>query len=351
MPRVRLPLLLCLAVLLAAPGSGRSDADVVPPLAREMADLLGFGDAELQRLVDGEIVAVDLEDGSRKELALAVAMLIPVSHERIYAKIRGGEWFDVDRTVLAKGELPASPVTAADFAELQLEEDELAKLASAEPGSVLNLSKDEIAGLRSAAGGGSELVQQTFRALLAERVEAYRRKGMKGVEPYARRHGDEASAADDLRTAAKALDDLDDRCSEFYESFVDFPRNQASAVESRFFWSLQDMQERPTVVLSHWLMRQHEGYGLVAERVFYASQSLNALQVVAGAFALGDDRSIVFYTNRTATDQVAGFGSPAAHAIGGRILQAEVVALFQSMRTGFAQRAQGDTRRPHAALE
>ena len=45
------------------------------------------------------------------------------------------------------------------------------------------------------------------------------------------------------------------------------------------------------------------------------------------------DRSFLFYTNRTFTEQVAGFGSSLRHAVGRKRMMASIVRNFEELRT------------------
>ena len=86
------------------------------------------------------------------------------------------------------------------------------------------------------------------------------------------------------------------------------------------------------MILSHWALQLHEEFAVVGERQFYVGQGYDALQIVVGAFALGEGESIVFYVNRTSTDQVTGLGSSVARALGGRMMLREDTHLFRQIR-------------------
>ena len=61
------------------------------------------------------------------------------------------------------------------------------------------------------------------------------------------------------------------------------------------------------------------------------AHTFDTLQVVTAVFAF-EGESLAVYTNRTYTEQVAGFGSAAAHRIGRGIMEGEVRTLFASVR-------------------
>lgn len=85
----------------------------------------------------------------------------------------------------------------------------------------------------------------------------------------------------------------------------------------------------------------HEAYALIGERQFYVGHGYNALQIVVGAYSTGDGESMVFYSNRTASDQVAGFLHGPASAMARRVMLREVVQLFTDIRATIAVKEEG----------
>jgi hypothetical protein len=66
-------------------------------------------------------------------------------------------------------------------------------------------------------------------------------------------------------------------------------------------------------------------------REFYVAHTYNSLQLVLVTFPVKEG-TIVFYSNRTSTDQVAGVGGGMKRKIGGQMLQKEVAKLFDTYR-------------------
>ena len=73
----------------------------------------------------------------------------------------------------------------------------------------------------------------------------------------------------------------------------------------------------------------------MAQRDFYVSHTFDALQIIIGALPKGPDRSVIIYANRTYTEQVASFGSGAAHSIGRKIMVKEVRTMIESILEKF----------------
>ena len=102
-------------------------------------------------------------------------------------------------------------------------------------------------------------------------------------------------------------------------------------MENKFLWIKEIIQDRPTFVLAHRTFLTAPGYAVIAERQYYAGQSFNALLIVVGVLATPEG-SLVFYGNRTETDQVGGFGSGAKHSIGRSFMKDHILKEFRAMR-------------------
>jgi hypothetical protein len=72
-------------------------------------------------------------------------------------------------------------------------------------------------------------------------------------------------------------------------------------------------------------------YAISVFREFYVGHNYNSLQLALVTFPVKEG-TFVFYSNRTSTDQVAGFGGGMKRKIGGQMLQKEVIKLFTTYR-------------------
>ena len=71
---------------------------------------------------------------------------------------------------------------------------------------------------------------------------------------------------------------------------------------------------------------------LILSRQFYAGHSYNSNQLVIACLPYLDG-SLVFYANRTFTDQVAGFGSGLKHSIGQKQAKSEISKLLKNLHS------------------
>src|ERR1051325_5666341 len=154
------------------------------PTPAELAKALGFNDAEIGRIKTGEIVAKDLKEGSEKELAGVLAVLIKRPVAELASVALEGKMLETDPSIRAFRHWKPESSTDEAFAGLGLDEKESGEIElykRAAAGSKLNLSNGEIAQFRKTGDINAEV-----RAMLKTRYEAYRRSGLKGIAPYAR---------------------------------------------------------------------------------------------------------------------------------------------------------------------
>jgi hypothetical protein len=337
----RFAALVTCTVLLAAPLIGSAQTAEVSERIRQVGTDLGFEKPDIDRLIQGEIVGRNLKEDSKKELALAVAMVVKAPFAEVSDWIQKGEIDDVDQTILSHGAIPDGAVSAQSLASLKLDSGELDRLLMVEPGSDFNLSQPEIEKLEGIVKANAsapiarqqEAIAQGYREILAQRVSAYRKGGLAGIASYTR-GGDEAHPGKELSLAVEEMKFVAKRAPTFYRAFKNFPADASPSAESLFTWQVQSIQERPTVVLVHRIIEKHEEFSVGGRREYFVGQSFNSLQLIAGAFPFGED-TLIFYTNRTFTDQVAGFGSGTKHTVGRKMMLGEVEKLFESIRASF----------------
>ena len=337
----RFAALVTCAAALTVPAIGYAQTTDVSERIREVGMDLGFQEAEVDRLTKGEIVSRDLKEDSKKELALAVAMVVKAPFGEVSDWIQKGAIDRVDKTILSHGALPDGTVSAESFASLKLAPGELDRLLMVEPGSDFNLSQPEIEKLGGIATANEsapiakqqEAIAQAYREILAQRVNAYRKSGLGGIAPYTR-GGDEAHPGNELTLAIEEMKFVEKRAATFYRAFKNFPVEASPSAVNLFTWQVQSIQDRPTVVLVHRMIEEHEDFTVAGRREYFVGQSFNAQQLIAGAFPFGED-TLIFYTNRTFTDQVAGFGSGTKHTVGRKMMLGEVEKLFEEIRAAF----------------
>jgi len=334
-----LALIICALVLAVRPAPASAAAPMTP---EEIRQHLGFTDQEWAQVKQGQIVARAADELSDKELSIVIAVQVPAPLSRLVEMARTGKGLTLNREILAHNLFaPDVPLDKA-FASASYdpsESAEIQKLFQAK-GTEFNLSGPELAQFASyrdehpggRCGGDPKCtadVMGLYRSIMIARMKAYQEKGLDGVAPYARDGGGSADPAGELRKATDALAPLAARMPTV-SSFLTYPKGDQTGMESRFAWYRQTIQDRPTFILAHRALWVGDQLVLSAERHFYVGQSYNSLQVIIGAFAQGDT-SLLFYRNRTSTDQVAGFMQGTRHSMGRKFMEKEVRSFFETV--------------------
>lgn len=310
----------------------------------EAAQCLGLSAQQMAEVRAGKIVSTDFPELTDKELAITVAMLVDLPIADLAEAVRGSELLESNPNFLLFEDLGDEDPSEADFVDVEFDGDEASEirgLLGAKPGSEFNLSAEEILGfegLRKRFPGSCERdpecpadVVQEYRRVLLDRLRAYRRGGTEAVAPYARGGGSVASPGEELRTAAQGCALIRDRLPELHRALVDYPRSSIEGFEHRFFWVKQRVRDRPAFVLKHGMLYQRPDALLGVEREFYVGHSYNSLLVMAGCLPL-ENQTLVFYINRTSTDQVAGVAKDMRHSMGRKHMRAQVVTSLEKIR-------------------
>lgn len=326
-PWLHIASIVFLALSQAAAHAQESNA----PTPREVAQALGFSSAEIRSIERGAVISKPLNEGSDKELAGVVAVLFRRPLAELVDLAMEGVTLGTDKEVLAfRLWKPADP-SNREFAELGLAADELSeakRFTHASPGDKLNLSASEILRFKNIQPT-AEAVNVPLRAVLRARYLAYVQNGHKGINPYSRRQA-ESSPADELTLAIRETMTAAPE-SDFFNALLTYPAHQPEDIEHKFYWFKQKVEDRPTFVLAHVSLRRSERAAVITEQQFYVSHSYNSNFVASGCLSV-EGGTLVFYVNRTFTDQVAGLGSAAKHRIGRGQMVSEITAKLKRTR-------------------
>lgn len=336
---------LCLGLTIVGAAVLGQPAVAAPLSAGAVGEHLGFSAEDERKFEAGEIVYSEIEEATDKQLAIAIAMLVQADVDQLVATILDNSRMATDPGVLDAGGLdPANP-DASTFAEVTFTPEEVGEieaLLNVEPGSDFNLSTVEIERFQTLAAQHdapqasdpaiAEAVTTAYREVLAERFQAYLAEGLAGIAPYDR-GGELSSATDDLEAAAAAptLRLVAEGFPDLYRAFVNYPNDALDDVEHAFAWIKLGAEGRPIFVLDHTMIQHRADAMILLERVFYVGHSFNASQVFAAALPI-DEGLAVLYTNRTASDQLAGFMSGVRHKIGRGMMRDALIELFESFR-------------------
>lgn len=316
-----------MAVLLALP-------QAVPaglPTSTELLAMVGIPQDKIARLDRGEVVSHDIGEYSERELAKIIAIYLPVSLEQVTGFLREVDLISIDPEVTAYSLIPRN-ASVDDFKGIaqSFRGDEALDILESRAGEHFNLSSTEITSfgqLRNHLPVADthrqiELAAQQYQKLLFQRWQSYRSKGLAGIAAYTREDG-ATSPAEELDDAARNCKLLSAFFPQLYDGWLNYPAGLPAGVEEHFYWLNRRVENRPTMVLGHRMFQTTGDGTLVVERQFYVGHSYNSTHQIVGALPYRTG-TLVFYAERTSTDQVAGLASGLRHDIGRRQLQAEM---------------------------
>ncbi|MBL1265221.1 hypothetical protein [Candidatus Methylomicrobium oryzae] len=303
------------------------------PDAQELMQLLGIGQNALAELEQGKTVSFDVAEGKENELAAGVVMYLPASPSKIIQLINKKGLASVDSDLLAQGAIPIS--AAVDNFKgfgFKAESGEAKDFLQAEPGSEFNLSFQEFESLRNADSTQPDAASQSYRKMLFDRWQSYRKNGLKGIASYDRGNGTEADPGGELKAATQDSKVLARYFPELYKAWLDYPAALPKGADEQFFWLNRKVEGRPTAILGHRIIFDAAAAGtLILARQFYVGHSYNSNQLNIGCLPYRAG-SLVFYANRNFTDQVAGLGSSLKHSIGREQMKGEIIKRLTNLR-------------------
>ena len=310
-----------------------------------MLSYMKIDPAERAGILSGKIVSREVGEGSKNELAIGIVMFVPAPLEKIVGAVKTETLLGKDPEIRAFGELQGDRIRIIDLQEAGFgpkDGDEVDDLLDAAPGNRFNLAKAEIESfnalkkqVRDAANRTAE-VSKLNNQILHSRFEAYFKGGLAAIAPYDRGDGVQAKPGDELTLALKESQMLAKYFPELQKALLEFPRSQPEGMVHRFFWINQKIEDRPDFILSHRMKYIRPEGAFLAERQYYVGHSYNSMQILAGCIPM-EKGTFVFYSNRTFTDQVAGFASGMKHSIGRGQMRDEIVKGFQEIRAAAAR--------------
>ena len=294
---------------------------------------LPFSDADRQQVKNGELVSTSLPSSSNRELAVAMAFTMNMPFAAAVTKFRESIYRG-DPKVIAFGRIDTG--TLDDFKTLTLGAQGAAQaqaFLNAAPGESLNLSAQEIAALaalKAQAPPAAQVqaqVEQQLRQFLQVRQQAYRSGGLSAIAAYDRGNGHILQPGTQLRHATNAATVLARFAGPIQQMLLNYPQDQPPGLDDKFHWVVFDIDGTPTLALSQRLWTTAGAGAIMVDRLFYVSSGFNTEQAVGGFLPL-QNGTIVFYTNRTSTDQVDGFAAAARRAIGDHMMASDLAQTF-----------------------
>ncbi|WP_347986519.1 hypothetical protein [Methylomonas sp. AM2-LC] len=295
---------------------------------------------QIAQLEHGEVISYEISESSHKELAIGIAMIMPVALPKILDYIKHSDLSTIETDIIASGNLTANAdlnsFKKLAFSAHQL--DEAKAFLEAEPGDNFNLSKLELEELTSLQANLNEAdnktllttANQKYREFLLQRFQAYQKNGLAGIQAYNREAGVDADAAAELRTDALYNKTWASYFPELQQAWENYPAALPAGTSEQFMWLNHLTENRPTAILIHRLMLITKIGGIMLSRQFYVGHSYNSSNIVAGGLPYKDG-TLVFYSTRLSTDQITGLGSGLKHSIGREQMKDEMIARLKQI--------------------
>lgn len=335
--RVAVALAATVAALVLAVAWPAADAD------GRAADPLAFFhpfitlDLEEHHRLDRGGVVVRVLPARDGEVGIFAASRIDAPPDRLVVWTRAIGELKKSRFVLAIGRLSDPPVPE-DLDRLHLDQEDLDAIRRCRPADCeLKLAAEDMESLRMASVNGKSAVQQEFRRLLLQRVNAYRAGGLAGLPPYADHRG-RVLPREAFASILAGSPYLQERLPDVTSRLLEAPRSDESGSGNFLYWSKEQYGTGKAVVaITHAEIIRPAGiYApavLVLSKEIYATHYRNtSLGMTAILDDVDDGVSYLVYVNRSHVDVLGGlFGALKRTLVEGR-LRSEGEAVLRVVR-------------------
>jgi hypothetical protein len=314
-------------------------AYAAPPLG-EVLGVAGFDREQIQAIRAGELVSVEGDGTSERELEVKLAFLVRAPIHQLQALFLASRDYEYDPSVIAFARIRGNG-SRADFRRLRLEPDSEAMtraFLNARPGFELNLSSSEMAAFNALndRGNARERVEAQLREMLLARYRDYRSKGVDGIGHYSRSRSRHFMPGAGLWRKTGLDSQLEKHAPSFHRVLLQYPKSKPQGLDETFSWVNFRIDGKPTIALVHRMGLLDGDVYVFAKRHFYVSRTHNSVQITGGAFPV-EEGTVLLYVNRTSTDRVAGFGMATRRELEQRVLAGEISQMFERLRAGEAE--------------
>jgi hypothetical protein len=317
------------------------------PTPEQLMQNLGIDATKIADLEGGKIISYEVSETSQKELAIGVAMLLPANVKEIFDFIKGDQLMTINPDIKTFGtiERQADIHSFDKFGYTDKQLKEAKAFIEAKAGSDFNLSTGELDALKSLRMSLENADDKTllnaanlkYREFLLQRYQAYRMKGLPGIDPYSRKDG-QADPSAELQVDAEHSKLWATYLPALKQAWANYPMPLPEGTIERMLWYNQQVEDRPTPILLHRVIFGTDSAGILLSRQYYVGHSYNSSQVVVGALPYGQG-TVVFYSTRSSTDQVAGIGSSLKHSIGREQLRKAMTSYLQQLNKKLKQKS------------
>lgn len=308
---------------------------------KDVQSIFKLDQSKLDQLNNGKIVSFSVTEETAKELAVGLITFLDTPPSQLTHFFKKNDLARVDPDVVLYHEVSAT-ADLNSFREFKFIPDqieEVKKLLSVNAGHRFNLSADEIKSLSALNEKVRtwpnaqiiDAVSHHYQEILFNRLTEYRKKGLKGIMPYARKD-QAANPAEELYVAATSSEILKSLYPRLQSIWINYPASPFTDMEDRFTWVNRQINDRPTAILIHRMIFASANESLILSRQFFVGHTYNSSQLIIGSLPY-QNGSLVFYTLRTSTDRVAGTGKQFKHKIGREHMKQQMMVNLNNLRS------------------
>jgi len=203
-------------------------------------------------------------------------------------------------------------------------------------GNNFNLSTEEIKQLQKFKKSSNNKIlsaSEFYQYILQKRFEKYLKKGIEGIVAY--EHCDkDATVEEGFKKSSFGMKVFRKNFPDLYRYYMKYPKNYAKNVKEKFYIIKDKIDNRVVFILKHQISRVKDNLVLIAERQFYISNSLDAIQtqILCTPYKKG---TLVVLSSQSYTDKVAGFGRSVAVKIGRHMMEKQIRPMFEKLEKKF----------------
>lgn len=293
-----------LLALLAVVPLAALDAQASPPpseITTYLRERAGFSEAEVAKVVRGEVVTRRLRGASDREVVLAGVARFRASPAAFIDQFREREPLLRSRQATQFG-LFGRPPSADDLRSLVLPSDDIAALRDCAAGDcTLKLPAELIDRVQALDWSGPQVaprVNELMREWLLEYVRGYLSRGNAALVVY----GDRRTPLplhEGLHALLAESPYLVEYVPEFHHYLDEFPARDLPGAEDVLYWSLEDSGLRPLTAVTHAVLyvppSARDLRAIVALKRIYASHYFHAGLTLMMLVDDGDDQVPGFY--------------------------------------------------------
>jgi hypothetical protein len=274
-PGVAVILVAVMALAALSPVSTQEPAAPFPPrLEQYLATTVNPSTAERRRLAAGSPLTHLLGGDATKEVSVFGAIWIGVPMGRYIDAVKNIETYESGRGFRATRRI-SSPPRVEDFAELRLPAEDVADLESCREGDCsLKLGTEALALFRKEVDWRAPTAQASadavMRRILHNYVVGYLEGGHDRLAVYRDRERP-TFVAEELRTMINEMPELAPDIPDIRRYLLEYPRTSLPNTTSFIYWQETRFGLKPTIRVSHFVIRERPEDTVVASKMLYAT--------------------------------------------------------------------------------